>query len=334
MRRFLIALFVLVGLGVAAAAGGAWWFDRAFRTPGPAAEEITVLIPRGASVAAIADQLTGAGVLERDWVFQWGVRLFGDRRPLQAGEYIFDPGMSPAAVMTLMVEGRQVQRRLTIPEGLTNREVLALLADAAALTGEVPDASRYQEEGAFLPETYFYAYGDDRAALLGRMEEAMRRTLSELWETRAEGLPLDTPKAALTLASIVEKETAIAAERPRIAGVFVSRLTRGMPLQSDPTVIFALTRGEAPLGRRVTYADLELDDPYNTYRYPGLPPGPIANPGRDAIAAVLNPTQTDELYFVADGSGGHVFAKTLAEHNRNVARWREIRDQASDPSTD
>jgi len=159
------------------------------------------------------------------------------------------------------------------------------------------------------------------------MEEAMRRTLSELWESRAEGLPLDTPKAALTLASIIEKETSVGSERPRIAGVFINRLNRGMALQSDPTVIFSITRGEKPLGRALLYADLEIDDPYNTYRYPGLPPGPIANPGRDAIAAALNPMSTDELYFVADGTGGHAFAKTLAEHNKNVARWREIRAQ-------
>jgi len=334
MRRLLIILAVLLAMAAAAAAAGAWWFDRAFRSPGPADTEITVLIPRGASVSAIADELAGAGIVERAWVFRWGVRVFGDGRPLQAGEYLIEARLSAAAVMLQMIEGRQVQRRLTVPEGLTNREVLALVAGAEALSGEVPSAGRFQEEGAFLPETYFYTYGDDRAELIRRMEDAMRRALAELWETRAAGLPFDTPKAALTLASIVEKETAIATERPRIAGVFVNRLERGMPLQSDPTVIFAITRGEEPLGRRVTYADLEIDDPYNTYRYPGLPPGPIANPGRDAIAAVLDPLETDELYFVADGTGGHVFATTLAEHNRNVARWREIREREPDPSVD
>lgn len=327
MRRWLVLAFVLAALLAVALGGGAWWFRDEFRAPGPAAEEITVVVPRGASVASIAGQLEEAGVVAKGWVFRWGVRAFGEGRPLQAGEYRFDPHMSAASIMALMIEGRHVQRRLTIPEGLTNREVLALVAEAEAMTGDVPDPSRYQEEGAFLPETYFYAYGDDRAELVARMEEAMRSALAELWETRAADLPFDTPKAALTLASIIEKETSVARERPRIAGVFVNRLNRGMALQSDPTVIFALTRGEEPLGRRVTYADLEFDDPYNTYRYPGLPPGPIANPGRDAIAAALNPMATDELYFVADGTGGHAFAKTLAEHNDNVARWRAVRDQ-------
>jgi UPF0755 protein len=330
MRRLLIIAAVLAGISAVALGGAAWWFDREFRSPGPATGQITVVVPRGASIAAIAEQLAAAGVLEEGWVFRWGVRAFGDGRPLQAGEYRFDPHMSPAAVMALLAEGRHVQRRLTIPEGLTNREVLALVAAADALSGTVPDASRYQEEGAFLPETYFYALGDDRAELVERMEDAMRSVLAELWETRADGLPFDTPKAALTLASIIEKETSLARERPRIAGVFVNRLERGMALQSDPTVIFALTLGEASLGRTLTYADLAIDNPYNTYRYPGLPPGPIANPGRDAIEAALNPMPSDELYFVADGSGGHAFAKTLAEHTENVARWRALRDQPAD----
>ena len=327
MRRLLLIFVALILLAAAAAGGGAWWFDRAFHEVGPAAEPVTVLIPRGASVAAIADQLEAAGVLERDWVFEWGVRIFGRDRPLQAGEYNLAAGISPAGIMSFLAEGRQVQHRLTIPEGLTNRQVLDLVAAATMLEGDVPDALRFQEEGAFLPETYFYSYGDDRAALVERMNDAMRRTLAELWETRAADLPFDTPKAALTLASIVEKETSVAGERARIAGVFVNRLERGMLLQSDPTVIYAVTQGSGPLGRRLTYDDLEIDDPYNTYRFAGLPPGPIANPGRDAIAAVLNPEATDELYFVADGTGGHVFARTLSEHNRNVANWRQIRSQ-------
>jgi UPF0755 protein len=327
MRRFLL-IVVALGIAVAAAAaGGAWWFDRAFHGPGPTAEPVTVMIPRGASVAAIGELLEAAGILERDWVFEWGVRIFGRERPLQAGEYILAAGISPAGVMSMLAEGRQVQHRLTIPEGLTNLQVLDLVATAAMLSGEVPDASRFQEEGAFLPETYFYSYGDDRAALVERMNDAMRRTLAELWEARAADLPFDTPKAALTLASIVEKETSVPGERARIAGVFVNRLERGMLLQSDPTVIYAVTQGSGSLGRRLTYDDLEIDDPYNTYRYAGLPPGPIANPGRDAIAAVLNPEATEELYFVADGTGGHAFAKTLSEHNRNVANWRQIRSQ-------
>ncbi|MDZ4737137.1 MAG: endolytic transglycosylase MltG [Rhodospirillaceae bacterium] len=328
MRRFLlIALALCILVAAAAAGGGAWWFDRAFHKPGPTTEEVTLVVPRGASVAAIGDQLAEAGLLEHDWVFEWGVRIYGRERPLKAGEYIFTAGISPAGLMSMLSDGRQVQHRLTIPEGLTNRQVLDLVAAADMLSGDAPDASRFQEEGAFLPETYFYSYGDDRAALVERMNDAMRRTLAELWEARADDLPFNTPKAALTLASIVEKETSLESERARIAGVFVNRLERGMMLQSDPTVIYAVTQGEAPLGRLLTYDDLAIDDPYNTYRYAGLPPGPIANPGRDAIEAVLNPEATEDLYFVADGTGGHAFAKTLSEHNRNVAHWRKIRAQ-------
>ena len=183
-------------------------------------------------------------------------------------------------------------------------------------------------EGSLLPETYHFERNEDRNALIARMTAAMDATLAELWAGRADDLPLDTPEEALVLASIVEKETGIASERPHIAGVFVNRLDRGMPLQSDPTVIYALTLGEGPLDRLLTRADLKTDSPYNTYVVPGLPPGPIANPGRDAIAAVLQPLETKDLYFVADGTGGHAFAETLAQHNRNVAAWRAIRDQA------
>jgi UPF0755 protein len=331
MRRLILIVVVsCIGFGAVAAGAGAWWFNRAFNAAGPSADPVTVVVPRGASVSAIGEQLAQAGVLEHDWVFVWGVRLLGQERPLQAGEYIFAAGISPASVMSTLAEGRQVQHRLTIPEGFTNRQVLDLVAEIGILSGSVPSAARFQEEGAFLPETYFYLYGDDRTALVERMNDAMRRTLAELWEARAEGLPFDTPKAALTLASIVEKETSVASERARIAGVFVNRLERGMLLQSDPTVIYAVTEGAGPLGRRLTYDDLEIDSPYNTYRYGGLPPGPIANPGRAAIEAVLHPEPTDELYFVANGTGGHAFAKTLSEHNRNVANWRQFRDRQAE----
>jgi UPF0755 protein len=223
-------------------------------------------------------------------------------------------------VLSLLREGRTVVRHLTIPEGLTTVEILALLDDAPGLSGDRSPPA----EGTLLPETYNYSWGDSRAGMMARMQKAMAETLAKLWASRAAGLPLATPEAAVTLASLVEKETALAAERPRVAGVFVNRLRLGMRLQSDPTVVYALTAGKGPLGRELTRADLEVPSPYNTYRIDGLPPGPIANPGRAAIAAALQPLASRELYFVADGSGGHAFASTLEEHNRNVTRWRKL----------
>jgi UPF0755 protein len=216
-----------------------------------------------------------------------------------------------------------VARRLTIAEGLTVAEVYELLEEAHGLTGELPPPP---PEGSLLPETYFYAFGDPRAELVRRMQRAMDDVLAELWPRRAEDLPLDGRAEALTLASIVDKETASAAERAKVAAVFVNRLRRGMRLQADPTVIYGLTAGEGPLGRSLTRRDWADDSDYNTYRIDGLPPGPIANPGRAAIEAVLNPAAVDYLYFVADGSGGHAFARTLDEHNRNVALWRKIKN--------
>ena len=258
---------------------------------------------------------------EHPLIFALGTRLFAGGRPLRAGEYRFPAGVSARAAMQRMLDGDSMQRRLVVAEGLTAVEVLALVAAAEGLEGEAPPAA----EGALLPETYFYSWGDERAPLVARMAAAMRETLAGLWAARAPGLPLDSAEAALTLASIVEKETALAAERPRVAAVFLNRLRRGMPLQSDPTVIYALTGGDGALDRPLLRADLAAPSPYNTYLNAGLPPGPIANPGRASIAAVLQPAETRELYFVADGQGGHAFAETLDEHNRNVAAWRKLR---------
>ena len=213
---------------------------------------------------------------------------------------------------------------MTIPEGVTSADIGRLLESAEALAGDVAEIP---PEGALLPETYFYRRGDSRTDLLHRMEAGMHRLMAELWPNRAEKLPFDTPEQALGLAAIVEKETALAAERPQVAGVFVNRLRKDMRLQSDPTVIFAVTGGEAPLGRPLSKDDLAADSPFNTYRHKGLPPRPIAHPGRESLAAVLNPMATEALYFVADGSGGHVFAATLAEHNINVARWQKLQQK-------
>jgi UPF0755 protein len=333
MLRFLLRLILLVlVLGAAAAVAAGWGWKR-YTGPGPLAEDRTVVIERGAGVNAIAQQLADEGVLPDPWTLRVGVRLFGAGRSLKAGEYRFPAHVSPEEVLAKLTIGDVVQRQVTIPEGLTSQQVIELLATVDGLTG---DLATVPPEGTLLPETYAFTLGDGREALIQRMRASMEAVLAELWAKRAPDLPLTTPQEAVTLASIVEKETGAAAERPRVAAVFVNRLKRGMPLQSDPTVIYALTGGKAAsvangegiLGRRLTRADLNADHPFNTYRNPGLPPGPIANPGRASISAVLNPPATNELYFVADGTGGHAFAATLEEHNRNVAKWRKLQNGA------
>lgn len=321
--RFLFLLLICV---VVALAVGGWGYAQ-YTRPGPLTQERAVVIPKGAGPSAIGRTLFEAGVIANADLFAITVRLIGDDRDLRAGEYRFAAQISMREAVTVLKTGRPVQRRLTIAEGLTSAEAMRVIEAAAGLLGGVPEPP---EDGALLPETYYYSYGDSRADLVDRMRGSMAETLEALWQARAPGLPLASPREALVLASIVEKETGLAEERGQVAGVFINRLRRGMRLQSDPTVVYAVSGGSGPLGRRLTSADLATESPYNTYRVAGLPPGPICNPGIDAIRAVLNPARTDALYFVADGSGGHAFARTLAEHNRNVRRWRRIRDQGAD----
>ncbi|HEX7008303.1 MAG TPA: endolytic transglycosylase MltG [Alphaproteobacteria bacterium] len=301
--------------------GVVWWAERQYTKPGPLTEAKIVIIPKGAGLDDIAERLAAAGVIERPIVFRAVARLENKAHLLKAGEYEFPPGASQETVVRLLVEGKTVVHRLTVAEGLTTAEVLRLVAQAEALEGPV---TLRPDEGALLPETYNYTRGDSRDVLIRRMTKAMTKTLDELWAKRAPNLPFRSKREALILASIVEKETGIAAERPRVAAVFINRLRRGMRLDSDPTVIYGLTHGEGPLDRALLIKDLDGKTPYNTYQIDGLPPGPIANPGRAAIEATLNPAETDDLFFVADGSGGHVFAETLEQHNRNVARWRAV----------
>jgi len=323
--RNLLLVFVAFWIVLVVAGGTvAIWGISAFDTPGPLAESRRVVIPKGAGLGEISRRLSAAGVVANPLLFRLGVQLFGQGRPLRAGEYRFVAAASPRQVMELLIRGETVLRRITLAEGLTTRQIFAQIARQKGLVGPI---DMPPEEGRLLPETYYFALGDRRDALVRRMRDAMTRTLDELWNARAPDLPYKSKTEALILASIVEKETAVDGERPLIAGVFVNRLRKRMRLQSDPTIIYGLTRGAGPLNRPLRRSEIARPTPYNTYVIAGLPPGPIANPGRASIAAALKPARTRYLYFVADGSGGHAFARTNAEHLRNVAKWRRLSRQ-------
>ena len=327
--RARIAAGLLLGLVIAGVVGAKWW-DRQILKPGPLPGSRAMLLPRGAGLNDIAERLEEARIIRDGRLFQLAAWTLGQGRSLKAGEYAIPAHVSLRDLVQILASGRVVVRKVTIPEGLTVRQTLAALAEAEGMEGTV--AAEAIKEGELLPATYNYVWGDERGRMVVRMRAAMTETLERLWRERRPGLPLATPAEAVTLASIVEKETGRADERARIAGVFFNRLKAGMKLQSDPTVIYAVAEGR-DLGRTLTRADLRQPHPYNTYVIEGLPPGPIANPGRAALEAVMNPAVTDALYFVADGSGGHAFATTLDEHNRNVARYRRwVREQAGDES--
>lgn len=310
---WLLAVLLLV---VAALAVG----NRDYHRPGPLTAAKLVVIPKGAGARAVGAVLAANGVVDNAYLFAAGSYLTGRARGFKAGEYEFTAAISPAGAADLIDSGKVYRHKLTIPEGLTSAQIVALIDAAPALDGAI-DAD--PPEGTLLPDTYFYVMGNTREELLARMHRAMEKALTAAWATRAPGLPLASPAEAVTLASIVEKETAKPDERPRVAGVYIERLRIGMKLQADPTVIYALSDGGAkPLGRPLDHDDLSVDSPYNTYLDKGLPPTPIDNPGLASLRAALQPDDRGELYFVADGNGGHAFAKTLEEHNRNVAKLR------------
>lgn len=313
-----LAIVSVVLLAFVAVGAGGYYF-----WPGPLEADKTIVIERGTGAGRIAAQLEQEGVLTtaEGLVFQAGVLATGQRGRLKAGEYVFPAHISPAGVTALLASGNVVIYKITVVEGMTVREVADALKAEQALAGEI---GPLPPEGVLLPETYFFNRGDKRADVLARMRKAGVDALAEAWDHRAANLPFKDRQEALTLASIVEKETGVATERPRVAGVFINRLRRGMKLQSDPTVIYPLSNFTGNLNRALTSKDLDTPSPYNTYYVGGLPPGPIANPGLAAIKAVLNPEVNDYLYFVADGSGGHAFASSLDEHNRNVSRWRQL----------
>lgn len=321
--RLALRLVVFLAVLLAAATAGAWWaLTYWLASSGPSTSETVVILPRGVGLNGIAIRLGEAGVVDRPWLLQLAARLLERDRRLQAGEYAFPPGVTPDEVLAKLESGEVVLHPVTLAEGLTVAEMFAVLAANDVLDGDLPEPP---SEGALLPETFLVPRGEQRLRVVERMQAAMREALARAWSGRAPELPLRGPEEMLVLASIIEKETALPAEYPLVAAVFLNRLRKGMPLQTDPTVIYAITAGKGPLGRSLTRADLETAHPYNTYRNPGLPPGPIANPGRGALEAAGRPAEVDYLYFVADGKGGHAFATTLAEHNRNVARWRRLR---------
>ena len=289
-------------------------------SPNDQTQTIRLIIPRGYSVKKIAKELSRYQVITYPKAFWMVHRVFFSDSPLQAGEYEIPPHSSVQSIIEMMHEGKVVVHKLTLPEGITTQEILEKVINESMLLGEVTTEFN---EGDFLADTYHYTYGETKMMLLNRMYQKSQDIINELWSKRAPNLPLANKQEAIILASIIEKETGIAAERPRIAGVFVNRLRKKMKLQADPTVIYAITQGQYVFNRSITASDLKIKSLYNTYLYPGLPPTAIGNPGLKALEAALNPLDTKEIYFVADGKGGHNFSTTLVDHNQHVSNYRK-----------
>jgi UPF0755 protein len=316
--------FLMIVVLTALAGGAVFYFGkRHFSSPGPLTEPTSVLVSQGSDLDTISAQLERHNVIDSPLVFTVAARFFYEaENKLKAGEYLFEPGVSMERVLDDLVTGRSVLHAITFPEGFTSQKIVDRLNADPVLTGDITEVP---PEGSLMPETYKFTRGATRPQMLEQMRRGQERLVAEIWARRVENLPIDTVEEFVTLASIVEKETGRADERPRVAAVFLNRLRSGMRLGSDPTVIYGLFGGAGkPADRPIYQSDLQRVTPYNTYLIDGLPPTPIANPGRAALEAVANPSRTDELYFVADGTGGHAFAATLDEHNRNVERWRQI----------
>ncbi|MFL6732222.1 MAG: endolytic transglycosylase MltG [Sphingomicrobium sp.] len=316
MRRLLIVAAALAAAALIALYA-LWW------GPGPNAGPHTVMIKEGSSLGSVARQLEKAGAIPGSaGTYYVMARILGSHDPIQAGEFEIPKGAGGSSILELLQHGRPVQRLITVTEGMPAIVVQEKVAANSYLAGPTPTIA----EGSVLPDSYGYQRGETRGALVGRMQRAMQKAIAELWPKRSTDCPIAMPEQVVTLASIVEKETGKTSERPMIAAVYCNRLRIGMKLDADPTVIYPVTKGK-PLGRRILKSELNAQNGYNTYRRPGLPDGPIANPGRASIEAVLHPAQTKALYFVADGTGGHVFADTLVQHQANVAKWYAIRRQ-------
>jgi len=322
MPNALKVLLLIAVIGIVVVGIGFFQVKSKAEQAGPHDTALRTQIKAGSGLKTIAARLQADGVIHNAMQFRLWARLTGQHTKLRAGEFEIPARASIVEVLQILENGQTVVHKLTLVEGLTVTEMLIKIQDAKGLVGTV---TNIPDDGMMLPETYYYSWGDSREGLVTRMVNAMSDVITKQWFARPTDFILQTPEELLTLASIVEKETGLASERPKVARVFLNRLNKGMRLQSDPTVVFAITNGSGALGRALTRLDLKIDSTYNTYKIKGLPPGPIANPGRDSILAVMNPADTDALYFVADGTGGHVFAKTLKQHNRNVAKWRRFK---------
>jgi len=317
---FTIILVLMIGVG-----GIYVYGKQKIEAPGPLQEDKIVNIPSRAGMTDIADILQREGVIDNNrWAFIGGVFALKARSELKPGEYLFQKNASLRDVIGTMVEGKVVQHAVTIPEGLTSEQIMARLAENDIFSGSVREIPR---EGTLLPETYKFPRGTPREQVIARMQQTQKRVLAEIWERRSADLPIKTPEQLLTLASIIEKETGKADERSRVAAVFVNRLRQKIKLQSDPTIIYGLVGGKGTLGRPIKRSEILQPSPYNTYVIDGLPPGPIANPGRASMEAAANPARTHDLFFVADGTGGHSFSDTYDQHQKNVAKLRAMEKQ-------
>lgn len=321
MKRFLLVLGFLIITAALTIGGAAVYVYVQYTSPSKLVQGRDIVIPQGTGVRGIAEIFRREQIVDEPLIFMAGVRASGLDRSLRAGEYHFPARVSPKRAAEILSRGETVKRFVTIPEGLLSTEIVARINLVDGLKGDITEIP---PDGTLLPETYQFSFGDTKQSIIDRMKAAHDAMVAELWPGRDAGLPFKTAEEAVILASIVERETGVPSERARVAGVFINRLNRNMRLQSDPTVAYAISPRER-LDRPLTRKDLRFESPYNTYVTAGLPPSPITNPGRDAFYAVLHPAPTDELYFVADGTGGHAFARTLKEHNRNVAKWRRLR---------
>ncbi len=321
MRHFAANALTFLIVGLVLVFGLIVWGERQYEAAGPLSQPMMLSVDRGEGLASVSQKLVEGGAIRSDRIFRIAARYTNQDAGLKFGDYEIPAGASMQAILGLLNEGGNIQRRIIVPEGWTNWQVVEMLKGRDDLSGEITDVP---EEGWLAPAGYDFQRGDDRQALINRMKAEQDRILAAAWATRAPDLPVRTPEQLLTLASIVEKETGVPEERGQVAAVFVNRLIRGMRLQTDPTVIYGITGGKQVLGRGLRASELAKVTPYNTYAITGLPPTPIANPGKAAIEAAANPPKSFDLYFVADGTGGHAFASNLADHNRNVAAWRRI----------
>jgi UPF0755 protein len=313
-----LTFFVVGAIGLVA---GIVFIEKQANDPGPLQADKVVLIPKNIGTGEIATLLKREGVINQTFLFELQAFISRQRGPLKAGEFLFKARTSIEDAIDTLIQGKAILRSITLPEGLTSEQMVQRIRDNEILTGDITEPPR---EGTLLPDTYKFERGETRQQVVNRMQRAQRDALNQIWSRRSPELPIKTPQELVILASIVEKETGRADERSRVASVFINRLGRRMKLQSDPTIVYGLVGGKGTLGRGILRTEIEKATPYNTYVIEGLPPGPIANPGRAALEAVANPSRTKDLYFVADGTGGHVFAETLEQHQKNVQRWRQI----------